>query len=97
MPRGWRFKPEQAIEVARVAVETCFWPLFEWERPGKYAVNTKPKEKRPVEEGLKMQGRFRHLFEPKNRHIIDEIQAEVDRKWAELLANEDTTKDIALG
>ena len=44
-----------------------------------------------------MQGRFRHLFEPKNRHIIDEIQAEVDRKWAELLANEDAAKEAAVG
>ena len=52
--RGWRFKPEQGIEVARVAVETRFWPLFEWERGGKYTVNAKPKEKRPVEEWLKM-------------------------------------------
>jgi len=86
--RGWRFKPEQAVEVAAVAVETCYWPLFEWERPGKYTINKKPKEKRPVEDWLKMQGRFRHLFEPKNRHIIDELQAETDRIWNDLLAKE---------
>ena len=86
--RGWRFKPEQAVEVAAVAVETCYWPLFEWERPGTYTINKKPKEKRPVEDWLKMQGRFRHLFEPKNRHIIEELQAETDRIWNDLLARE---------
>ncbi len=92
--RGWRFKPEQAVEIAAIAVETCFWPLFEWERPGKYTVNKKPKEKKPIEEWLKMQGRFRHLFEPKNRHIIGELQAETDRIWSDLLAREEATKDM---
>jgi len=95
--RGWRSKPEQAIEVARVAVDTCFWPLFEWERPGKYTVNRKPKEKRPIEEWLKMQGRFKHLFQPKNQHIIEEIQVEVDRRWSKLLENEEVTQEVVVG
>ena len=93
--RGWRFKPEQAVEVAAVAVETCYWPLFEWERPGKYTLNKKPKESKPVVEWLKMQGRFRHLFEPKNEHIIEKLQDETDRIWNDLLAKEEATKDIA--
>ena len=37
-----------------------------------------------VEEYLKVQGRFKHLFLPENRHLIDEIQAEVDKNWEEL-------------
>ena len=92
--RGWRCKPDSGIAIAQLAVETCFWPLFEWERPGKYTVNYKPKEKKPLEEWLKLQGRFKHLFEPKNRPIIDELQADVDRHWAELLAAEERTKDV---
>jgi len=68
----------------RLAVETCFWPLFEVEN-GMYKLNYKPKEKLPVEEWLKRQGRFRHLFRPENRHVIDELQAEVDRRWERLL------------
>jgi len=92
--RGWRSKPDDAIGIARLAVDTCFWPLFEWERPGKYTVAPKPKEKKPLEDWLKLQGRFRHLFEPRNRHIIEELQAEIDRKWNELLAAEQATKDI---
>ncbi len=92
--RGWRFKPEEAISIAQLAVETCFWPLFEWERPGRYTINYKPREKKPVEEWIKEQGRFRHLFDPKNRHIIDELQAEVDRRWDELLKFEEMTKDV---
>jgi len=94
--RGWRCKADQAIEVAQLAVDTCFWPLFEWDRSGKYTINAKPKEKKPVEEWLKMQGRFKHLFQPKNRPIIDEIQADVDRKWTQLLAKEDASKAVAV-
>jgi len=85
--RGWRIKPEESIRIAELAVETCFWPLFEWQ-DGKYKVNYKPKEKKPIEEWLKPQGRFKHLFEPKNRSIIAELQVEADRRWEELLALE---------
>ena len=41
--------------------------------------------KKPVEEYLKTQGRFRHLFKPENKHIIEEIQKEVDRRWQKIL------------
>jgi pyruvate ferredoxin oxidoreductase beta subunit len=92
--RGWRFKPEMGIAMAQMAVETNFWPLYEWERPGKYTVNYKPKTKKPLEDWLKEQARFRHLFEPKNRHIIDELQEGVDRRWDDLLALEERTKDV---
>ncbi|MEW6356988.1 MAG: thiamine pyrophosphate-dependent enzyme [Planctomycetota bacterium] len=90
---GWRFEMENAIQMAEMAVECCFWPLFEIEH-GKLKINYKPKEKIPIVEWIKPQGRFKHLFEPKNEHIIEELQKEVDRKWEELLAREarDQTK-----
>ena len=44
-----------------------------------------PKEKLPIEEFLKTQGRFKHLFKPGNEHLIQEIQEEVDRRWEDLL------------
>jgi pyruvate ferredoxin oxidoreductase beta subunit len=82
--RGWRHPTDQTLEVTRVAVETCYWPLFEVE-DGEWKLSYKPREKLPVEEWLKMQGRFRHLFRPENRHMIDKLQAEVDRRWERLL------------
>ena len=82
--RGWRHKTDETIELMGLAVDTCFWPLFEVEY-GEYKLNYKPKEKLPVEGWLKRQGRFRHLFRPENRYVIDEIQAEVDRRWERLL------------
>jgi pyruvate ferredoxin oxidoreductase beta subunit len=82
--RGWRHDTDETIELAQLAVDTCYWPLYEVEK-GKWRLTYQPKEKRPVEEWLKRQGRFRHLFRPESRHMIDELQAEVDRHWARLL------------
>lgn len=85
--RGWRIKVEESMEMARLAVETCFFPLFEVDH-GVWKINYKPKEKRPLVDWLKPQGRFAHLFRPGADAIIADLQAEVDRKWAELLARE---------
>lgn len=82
--RGWRHPADQALEMCRLAVETCYWPLFEVE-DGVWRLTYKPKEKLPIEAWLEPQGRFRHLFRPENRHVIEELQAEVDRRWNQLL------------
>lgn len=83
-PRGWRYETSKLMEICKLAVETCFWPLYEV-IDGKYVINYKPKNKLPVEEYLKVQGRFRHLFKKGNEHLIAEIQQEVDKRWNELL------------
>ena len=83
-PRGWRYPSEKMMEVTKMAVETCVWPLYEVVE-GKYILSYKPKEKKPVEEYLKMQGRFAHMFKPGNEWMIEETQKEVDRNWEELL------------
>jgi pyruvate ferredoxin oxidoreductase beta subunit len=82
--RGWRFKMEESIEMARLAVETCFWPLFEIEE-GICKLTYKPKEKKPVLEWIDKQGRFAHLLNPKNQSILEKIQAQVDKDWEKLL------------
>ncbi len=82
--RGWRHDTDTAIEISKLATETCYWPLFEVEN-GEWKLNYKPKEKLPIATWLERQGRFRHLFRPENEHIIGELQAEVDRNWERLL------------
>jgi len=52
---------------------------------GVWKLNYVPKVKRPVEDFLKPQGRFRHLFRPENQHVIEELQQEVDEQWERLL------------
>lgn len=84
---GWRFNMDEGIEIAKLAVETCFWPLYEVEN-GKYKVTYKPKEKRPLIEFIEKQGRFSHLKKEKNRFIIDELQKRIDEDWEELLRKE---------
>jgi pyruvate ferredoxin oxidoreductase beta subunit len=82
-PTEWKYKESQGIHLARLAADTCVWPLYEVEN-GKYKINYKPKEKKPVLEWLKPQGRFRHLFKEENSWMLDEIQAQVDIDWADL-------------
>jgi pyruvate ferredoxin oxidoreductase beta subunit len=83
-PRGWRTDPKDSMQLTKLAADTCVWPLFEVEN-GQWKLNYKPKEKLPVTEWLKVQGRFRHLLTEENKHLIGAIQAAVDREWDELM------------
>jgi pyruvate ferredoxin oxidoreductase beta subunit len=83
-PRGWQYNTPDLMQINKMAVETCFWPLYEV-IDGKYIINYKPKKKLPVKDFLKLQGRFKHLFKAGNEHMIEEIQTEVDKRWENLL------------
>jgi pyruvate ferredoxin oxidoreductase beta subunit len=83
--RGWRHSTEISIEVTKLGVETCYWPLYEVKN-GIWKLNYKPREKKPIVEFLKAQGRFSHLFQPEFRYVIDEIQARIDEEWDKLVA-----------
>ena len=83
-PRGWKYNAENIAEISRLAVETCVWPLYEIDH-GKWRLTYMPKKKLPVEEFLRSQGRFRHMFRPENEWMLEEAQKYVDKKWAILL------------
>ena len=83
-PRGWRYDSPDIIEICKLGVETCYWPLFEV-IDGKWILNYKPKNKLPLEDFLIKQGRFKHLFKPENQHLIEAFQKETDKRWEELL------------
>ena len=82
-PRGWRYETSQIMEICRLAVETCYWPLFEVDH-GKWSLSYEPKNKLPIEDFLRPQGRFKHLFKPGNEHLLALFQEEVDRRWEDL-------------
>ena len=82
---GWGFDPALGMELAKMATECNFWPLFEVEN-GEYKLTYKPKADRtPIEEWLKQQVRFKHLFKPGNEALIVEIQRWVDDEQRKLL------------
>ena len=81
---GWKIGPDMGVEVARMAVECRFWPLYEV-IAGRYVINYEPKQDIPLSQWLFMQGRFKHLDAPEYAPVIDELQQEVDRSWAWLL------------
>ncbi|MFQ5711729.1 MAG: thiamine pyrophosphate-dependent enzyme [Candidatus Geothermarchaeales archaeon] len=83
-PRGWRHDPSKSIEMGRTAVMTNFFPLYEVVN-GEHRLTYRPRKPMPVEEYLRVQGRFRHLFKPEFRYVVDEIQENVNRNWQRLL------------
>ena len=91
-PRGWGYPTEDLMTINKLAVETCYWPLYEIEN-GKYKINYKPAKKLPVEEFLKPQRRFKHLFKPGNEWMIEEFQKEVDKRWKALLKLEEMSNN----
>ena len=83
-PRGWGYNTEDLMQINKLAVETCYWPLYEV-IDGKYKISYKPANKLPIEEFLKPQKRFKHMFKPGNEWMIEAFQKEVDDRWQELL------------
>ncbi|MBU0687176.1 MAG: pyruvate ferredoxin oxidoreductase [Candidatus Margulisbacteria bacterium] len=81
---GWGYKPENTIDIGKLAVDTGFWPLYEVEN-GKWKMTFTPKERKPFKDWLKTQDRFRHLFKPGNEQLLKELQEEVDRRYNEVL------------
>lgn len=91
--RFWRIPESNTLNIAKLAVETKYWPLYEVEK-GVYKITRKPREFKPVKEFLEAQGRFRNLLNhPMASEIIQELQDYVDRRWERLLALEEATKD----
>ena len=85
--RGWRTRTDDAIALSRLAVESCYWPLYEIEN-GIPRITFKPREKKPVVDFLKPQGRFKHLFKPENEGLLAKIQEDIDREWEKLQKEE---------
>ncbi|MEM4245654.1 MAG: thiamine pyrophosphate-dependent enzyme [Candidatus Thermoplasmatota archaeon] len=87
-PPGWRFSMDRTVEMGRLAVDTGAWALYECEH-GVVTFNGKSKlilekkvERKPLEEWIRYQGRFSHLFKPeKNVKILSMMQEHIDQMW----------------
>jgi len=80
-PTGWRFAPDLAVQVSRLAVDSKVFPLYETEHGLDYTLQQPPREV-PVREYLRLQGRFSHLSEDE----IEIIQRNTDWEWEHLAA-----------
>ncbi|SHE55965.1 ketoisovalerate ferredoxin oxidoreductase, beta subunit [Desulfacinum infernum DSM 9756] len=79
-PTGWRIPSEMAIKIARMAVQTNIFPLYEVENGVRYTINYMPKGYL-VREYFKLQGRFKHLTD----NDLEQIQEMVNEDWELLL------------
>lgn len=86
-PPGWRFPMESMVELGRMAVESGMWALYEVENdrmrftgPSKGIVEG-TRQRKPVADYLKNQGRFGHLFKPENENMLKEIETHLDKLW----------------
>lgn len=81
-PPGWRFEPQYTVKVAKLAVETGLWILYEYYN-GKLTISgpsrpyMDPSKRKPIEEYLQLQGRFRSI----TPELVKEIMRYVEDNW----------------
>lgn len=78
---GWGIEESMGVSLTRLAVEICIFPLYEIENGYKLTITKKVRNKKPVEEYLKLQGRFKHLFKDDHKEEIERMQREIDENW----------------
>jgi len=83
-PPGHKHDPDISIQLARLAVETNYYPLFEAEN-GRFRITHMPEENVPVSEYMKLQGRFAQLFSDDPSNGLTTIQRQIDEQWQRLL------------
>lgn len=84
-PPGWKCDSAISVKLARLAVQTKIFPLYEVENGEEYTINLEP-EGLPVTEYIKLQGRFRHL----TAEDIQVVQETVDKEWERLVSKVNT-------
>jgi pyruvate ferredoxin oxidoreductase beta subunit len=81
----WGIDPSLQQDICKLAADTRFWPVYEVV-DGVWKLTYKPKKRVPIEEFLKPQARFRHLFKgDASKAMLEEIQADVDADWQVIL------------
>ncbi len=85
-PTGWWYPTKDTVKIGRMMVESCIFPLYEIENgrlnlTGKSLQIVKSGRKKPVDEYIALQGRFKKM----TREQVAEFQRRVDDKWQTLL------------
>lgn len=80
-PTGWKYSPQFTVKLARLAVTSNLFPLLEIEDGIKWKLTKKILHPKPIDEYLKMQGRFKHIKEKD----LKEIQSDINKNWELLI------------
>ncbi len=91
-PRGWRFPSEESMNISKLAVDTCVWPLYEIENGENYTMSPESMriaegkvEKKPVTDWIASQGRYKHLMNERWEPVVEDMQRVVDERWNHLI------------
>ena len=85
----WKFDPKDTINVTDLATDSLMFPIYEIIEGTELNILYRPKNIVSIEDYLGAQGRYKHLFKPENRHVIDQIKKDVDAKWEYLQRREE--------
>jgi pyruvate ferredoxin oxidoreductase beta subunit len=85
----WKFDPKDTIAISDLATDSLVFPLYEIIDGHELNITYRPKNIIPVADYLGAQGRFKHLFKPQFKHILDEWQTNVDAQWEYLQRREE--------
>jgi pyruvate ferredoxin oxidoreductase alpha subunit len=87
-PLNWTTTDDAAESVLQVAIDSCFFPIYEVER-GKTNITYDPEllgRRRGVRDWLGKMGKTKHLLAPGNEERLEAIEAEVERRWRRIKA-----------
>ena len=85
-PLFWRIDPSRQVEICQMAADSKFWPVYEVVN-GEYKLSYEPKKQVSIEDFLRAQGRYAHLFKKgaERLDLVEEAQRDADASWAKLL------------
>jgi pyruvate ferredoxin oxidoreductase beta subunit len=85
-PLFWRVEPADQAKICRLAADSRFWPIYEVSE-GEYSLSYDPRTPVGIEEFLRAQGRYSHLFKKGSERmdLVEQAQRDVDAEWAKLL------------
>ena len=85
----WKFDPADTMMLTDLSTDSLVFPLYEIIDNKELNITYRPKNVIPVVDYLGAQGRFKHLFKPENKHILDGWQKRVDDNWDYLQRREE--------
>lgn len=87
-PLNWKSEEKYGSTILEAAVNSCFFPLYEVEQ-GVTTITHNPearKKRIPVSDWLKYMGKSKHMLKEENKHMLEDFEKEIDRRWEILKA-----------